>query len=59
MKAADERPATSGGPDEFGDLLDAIAREPVPEKLLDLAIRLQEALRKQRASAPGRGDTGT
>ena len=58
MKAAAERPATSGGPDEFGDLLDAIAREPVPEKLLDLAIRLQEALRKQRSTASEPSDTG-
>lgn len=37
-------------PVELGQLLNEIEREPVPEKLLDLAIRLQAELQKQRAA---------
>lgn len=47
MTAADEKPGEPGLPEEFGRLLDEIAREPVPEKLLHLAVRLQEKLRER------------
>lgn len=50
MTKPNEKPGQPGLPDEFGQLLDEIASEPVPERLLLLAIRLQEKLRQQRAS---------
>ena len=59
MTAADERPREPALPEELGGLLDEIAREPVPEKLLELAIRLQEALRKQCAASSERIDIET
>ena len=49
MKLTDKKPVPAGWPEELGLLLDEIAREPVPENLLHLAIQLQEKLRKQRA----------
>ncbi|MFN3548411.1 MAG: hypothetical protein ACK4U0_13050 [Mesorhizobium sp.] len=57
MTAAEERPQEPALPEELGGLLDEIAREPAPEKLLELAMRLQEALRKQRAASSGRIDS--
>lgn len=50
MTKPNEKPGQPGLPDEFGQLLDEIASEPVPERLLLLAVRLQEKLRQQRAS---------
>ena len=54
MTAKDERPREPALPEELGGLLDEIAREPAPEKLLELAMRLQEALRKQRDASSER-----
>jgi hypothetical protein len=51
MTLPNEKPGEPGSPDEFVQLLDEIAREPVPERLLLLAVRLQEKLREQRAAA--------
>ncbi|MDN2578461.1 hypothetical protein [Aquibium sp. ELW1220] len=51
MTLPNEKPGELGSPDEFVQLLDEIAREPVPERLLLLAVRLQEKLREQRAAA--------
>ncbi len=48
MKPADQNPDASGLPEELRALLEEIEGEPVPEKLLDLAIRLQEKLRDRR-----------
>lgn len=59
MAAADERPREPALPEELGGLLDEIACEPVPEKLLELAIRLREALSKQRAVSSERIDIET
>jgi len=39
----------AGLPAEIGLILEAIEREPVPERLLTLAVKLQEALAKRRA----------
>jgi hypothetical protein len=50
MMPPNEKPGQPGLPDEFDQLLDEIASEPVPEKLLMLAVRLQEKLREQRAA---------
>lgn len=50
MMPPNEKPGQPGLPDEFDQLLDEIASEPVPEKLLLLAVRLQEKLREQRAA---------
>lgn len=50
MTPLNEKPGRPGLPEEFGPLLDEIAGEPVPERLLLLAVRLQEKLREQRAS---------
>jgi hypothetical protein len=38
-------------PGELGELLGQIEREKVPEKLLELAVRLQDALARQRVKA--------
>jgi len=55
MKNADDRPGWPGLPAELGELLDEIAHEPVPERLLHLATLLQVELRRHRATASGRG----
>lgn len=38
---------------EFAELLLQIEREPIPERLLGLARRLQAALRERRGAAAG------
>jgi hypothetical protein len=37
-------------PGELGDLLRQIEKEPVPERLLELALKLQVALARRRAA---------
>lgn len=43
-------------PGEFDDLLRAIEKEAVPERLLDLALRLQAALVERRGRQHDEGD---
>ena len=42
-------------PGEFDDLLRQIEKEPVPERLLELALKLQAALVEQRKRSGGKG----
>ena len=42
-------------PGEFDDLLRQIEKEPVPERLLELALKLQAALVEQRKRSGGEG----
>lgn len=58
MKAADERPRVHCMPREFDELLDEIAQEPLPERLLQLAVRLQDALRRQRVDTTDQAEPG-
>ncbi len=39
-------------------LLDAVAAEPVPERLRDLALALEEALERRRAASSPSGAAG-
>jgi len=49
-----EEPVKSAALDEgLASILKAIETEPVPERLLDLACRLQEALRARKAREDG------
>lgn len=42
------KPRTDALPPEIGTLLEEIEKEPVPERLLELARQLQEALSERR-----------
>lgn len=45
-------------PGEFDHLLREIEKEPVPERLLELALKLQAALVEQRKRSGGKGKQG-
>jgi hypothetical protein len=49
-------PADAGLPLELHQLLDEIAAEPAPERLLELALELQAALQARRAAPAPAGE---
>lgn len=48
----DDRAATTPLPGELGFLLEAIEKEPVPDRLLQLAMQLQAVLVRERTRQP-------
>lgn len=45
-------------PAEIGKILEDIEREPVPDRLLDLALQLQSALQAKRTPSDADADAG-
>jgi hypothetical protein len=54
----DDIPAVDPGlPSEIHQLLDEIAAQPVPERLLELALELQAALQARRVATAKQGES--